>query len=220
MTDPSNAPLSAGLREDTREHFAARVAHDFNNLLTAILGNLELLQLRVARNNLPGLDSYLDGANNASTRAVAFGHRLMAYSGYGSAEPVEVPVDVVLSHFAPEATCHLAAGATAVLCDPAQLELAMGELLDNAKTAGGKVFLTSAVAEDKITIVVRDTGHGMEPEVLAHAAEPFFTTASNGTGKGLGLSIADRVVRELGGSMSIEAKPGAGCTVTVVLPVA
>jgi signal transduction histidine kinase len=219
MTVPGKLPPAA-VPEATREHFAVRVAHDFNNLLTAILGNLELLQLRVARNNLPGLDGYLDGANSAGTRAVAFAHRLMQYSGHGGAEPVPVPVDTVLSHFAPETTCRLAAGATAVLCDPAQLELAMGELLDNAKAAGGEVFLTSAVSAGKVTIVVRDTGKGMDAETLAHATEPFFTTASNGTGRGLGLAIAERVIRELGGSMKIEAEPGAGCTVTVVLPVA
>ena len=220
MTGPTAAPNGApdGAKDAAMEDFAARVAHDLNNLLTGILGNLELLQLRVARNNVPGLDSYLDGANSAGTRAVAFTARLMTYSGHGGSPPQRVPVDAVLAKFIPQAACSLAAGAASLQCDPAQLELAVAELLANAKSAGGAAALSSTVAGDDIVITIRDTGHGMTPEILARAQEPFFTTASNGTGRGLGLAIAARVVRELGGSMAIESKPGAGCTVTLLLP--
>lgn len=214
MTGPS----AEGAKEPAMEDFAARVAHDFNNLLTGILGNLELLQLRATRNNVRGLDAYLDGANSAGTRAVAFAARLMLYSGRGGCAPMLVPVDAILAKFLPQAACNLAAGAAGLMCDPAQLELAVVELLENAKAAGGTVAISSAAAAEDIVITIRDTGHGMEPDILARAQEPFFTTASNGTGRGLGLSIAGRVVRELGGSMSIESKAGAGCTVTLVLP--
>jgi signal transduction histidine kinase len=213
MTRPTAEATDTAL-----EDFAARVAHDVNNLLTGILGNLELLQMRVARNNVPGLDSYLDGANSAGTRAVAFTGRLMAYSGQGGGPPQRVPVDAVLATFIPQAACSLAAGAAGLQCDPAQLEQAVAELLANAKAAGGAVALSSAVAGETITITIRDTGHGMTPEILARAQEPFFTTASNGTGRGLGLAIAARVVREIGGSLAIESQPGSGCTVTLVLP--
>jgi len=221
ITGPTAAPggaPAAAVRDFAVQDFAARVAHDLNNLLTGILGNLELLQLRVARNNVPGLDSYLDGANSAGTRAVAFTARLMTYSGHGGSPPQRVPVDAVLAKFIPQAACSLAAGAASLQCDPAQLELAVAELLANAKSAGGAAALSSTVAGDDIVITIRDTGHGMTPEILARAQEPFFTTASNGTGRGLGLAIAARVVRELGGSMAIESKPGAGCTVTLLLP--
>lgn len=200
------------------EDFAARVAHDFNNLLTGILGNLELLQLRAARNNLRGLDSYLDGANSAGTRAVAFAARLMLYSGRGGSPPSLMPVDAVLAKFLPQAVGSLGAGAAGLMCDPAQLEVAVAELLDNAKAAGGTPAITSTATATEITVTIADKGHGMAPDILARAQEPFFTTAPNGTGRGLGLPIVARVLRELGGSMSIESKPGAGCTVTLVLP--
>jgi len=211
-------PTAEGAKEPAMEDFAARVAHDFNNLLTGILGNLELLQLRAARNNLPGLDSYLEGANSAGTRAVAFAARLMLYSGRGGGPPMLVPVDAVLAKFLPQATCGLGAGSAGLLCDPAQLELAVAELLENATAAGGAVTIASTATAGDIVITISDTGHGMEPDILARAQEPFFSTASNGTGRGLGLSIVARVLRELGGSMAIESKPGAGCTVTLVLP--
>lgn len=74
------------------EPFAAQVAHDFNNLLTGVLGNLELLEMRAARNKIEGLESYLSGARNAGARAAGFAHRLLVYSGRTArpAEPVEV----------------------------------------------------------------------------------------------------------------------------------
>ena len=212
MTSPTDPP------DSSLERFAARVAHDFNNLLTGILGNLELLQLRAARNKLPGLDSYLEGANSAGNRAAAFAARLMLYSGSGGSAPEPVPVDQLLEGFASQANCTLAAGDAVLLCDPTQLELAMTELLDNAAAAGGEAFISSAHVAETVLITVRDTGCGMSAETLALAQEPFFTTQSNGTGRGLGLAIVARVVRELGGSMGLASEPGAGCTVTLRLP--
>lgn len=215
---PGSEDVPEGVQNLALDHFAARVAHDFNNLLTGILGNLELLQLRAARNNLRGLDAYMDGANSAGTRAVAFAARLMLYSGRGASPPTLVPVDAILARFAQRASCELNAGATTLLCDPVQLELAVTELLDNAQTSGGEVFLSSSVSGETITITVRDTGPGMEPDILLRAQQPFFTTAANGTGKGLGLPIVARVMRDLNGNMAIESTPGAGCTVTLTLP--
>jgi two-component system sensor histidine kinase RegB len=61
---------------------------------------------------------------------------------------------------------------------------------------------------------VRDTGIGMAPEVVARAAEPFFSTKGDGTKMGLGLFLAHAVATSLGGDLSIESAPGAGTTVT------
>lgn len=216
MSGPLAGP--EGTKHSATEDFAANVAHDFNNLLTGILGNLELLQLRATRNNLRGLDAYFDGANSAGTRAVAFAARLMLYSGRGGIAPSLIPVDAVLAKFLPEASCSLAAGAAGLMCDQFQLELAVTELLDNAKAAGGTATINSAASATQIIVTVADTGHGMAPEILARAQEPFFTTAANGTGRGLGLPIVARVMREIRGSMAIESEPGAGCTVTLMLP--
>ncbi len=211
MTGPTESS------DTSLERFAARVAHDLNNLLTGILGNLELLQLRATRNRLPGLDSYFEGANGAGSRAVAFAGRLMLYSGRGGIPPVPVPVDEVLARFTAQARCSLAAGDASVLCDPAQLELAITELLANAAAGGGQDSIASAVAGEDAIVTISDTGRGMSAETLACAGEPFFTTHANGTGRGLGLSIVARVVRDIGGTLHIESAEGAGCTVTLRL---
>lgn len=198
--------------------FAAKVAHDFNNLLTGLLGNLELLQMRAARQNLPGLEAYLDGANSAGARASAFTARLMQFSGHGRAPFAPVPVDALLARCAGGAACTLNAGAALLLCDAVEFELVMAELLANAAAAGGQAAVSSSLAGGDIIITVSDDGQGMTPEILAQASLPFFSTAQSGTGRGLGLAIAARVVGGMGGRMALAAAPGAGCTVTLTLP--
>jgi CheY-like chemotaxis protein len=67
-------------------------------------------------------------------------------------------------------------------------------------------------------VEVGDTGHGMTPEVLARVFEPFFTTKEKGKGTGLGLAIAYGIVRQHEGHVQVRSAPGAGTTVTVLLP--
>jgi two-component system cell cycle sensor histidine kinase/response regulator CckA len=69
-----------------------------------------------------------------------------------------------------------------------------------------------------VQISVRDTGHGMSPEVLGRLFEPYFTTKEFGKGAGLGLSIANHVVVECGGWMEVESEPGRGSRFHVFLP--
>lgn len=216
MTGPGDRPEMA--QDAALTYFSSRVAHDFNNLLTGILGNLELLQLRVARQNVSGLGTYLDGANSAGARAAAFAARLMVYSGRTENPKLDVLADAVLARFNDRATCQPGAHGAQLLCDPDQLELAISELVENAKEAGGEIFISSTATAESITIAVRDTGPGMAPDILARAREPFFTTSNSATGRGLGLCIVGRVGRALGGTMAIDSAPGAGCTVTLVLP--
>jgi signal transduction histidine kinase len=62
----------------------------------------------------------------------------------------------------------------------------------------------------------RDTGPGIDPEVLQQVFEPFYTTKTDGTG--LGLAVTKRIIENHDGTLSIESEPGAGATVVVRLP--
>jgi two-component system sensor histidine kinase HydH len=66
-------------------------------------------------------------------------------------------------------------------------------------------------------IEVRDHGHGMEPDVLERALNPFFTTRPSGTG--LGLPIVQRITEAHGGKLTLESEAGRGTTARVILPV-
>jgi two-component system NtrC family sensor kinase len=71
-----------------------------------------------------------------------------------------------------------------------------------------------------VVVEVRDTGCGIAPQHRHRLFTPFFTTKPNGQGTGLGLSISARIVRSMGGEISVESTPGRGTTMRVVLPAA
>ena len=86
-----------------------------------------------------------------------------------------------------------------------------------AMPSGGELLITLAALkpEKKIQIRVRDTGTGIETQDLDAVFDPFFTTKPPGEGTGLGLSIVHGVVRDHGGSITVESRPGEG---TLFLP--
>jgi CheY-like chemotaxis protein len=71
-----------------------------------------------------------------------------------------------------------------------------------------------------VSVVVSDTGVGMDAETLAKVFDPFFTTKEAGRGTGLGLYMAYRVIERHGGTIDIASRKGEGTTVEIVLPAA
>jgi two-component system, NtrC family, sensor kinase len=72
---------------------------------------------------------------------------------------------------------------------------------------------------EQVAVEVEDTGIGMNAETLAHIFEPMVTTKYIGTGAGLGLAIAEQIVRQHAGSITVESKTGQGTCFTILLPV-
>ncbi|HEY9011125.1 MAG TPA: ATP-binding protein [Devosia sp.] len=114
-----------------------------------------------------------------------------------------------------------------VQCTSVGLQNALLNLALNARDAmpgGGTLTLSAMVAEGpeaaEVEIVVRDTGIGMTPEILARATEPYFTTKAAASGHGVGLSGVKSFIESIGGRLSIASQPYAGTSVTLRLPVA
>jgi two-component system sensor histidine kinase RegB len=94
-------------------------------------------------------------------------------------------------------------------------------LLQNAFEAGdGPVTLSLVSDAAGLKVLVRDTGHGMTPEVLARVGEPFFSTKAPGRGLGLGVFIARTLSEQMGGRLSLESSLGQGTTARLDIPAA
>ena len=112
----------------------------------------------------------------------------------------------------------------ATVIDPAQMQqVFMNMIINAAEAMDGVGRLTVATRFDEGRGVVRacfrDTGHGISEENMGRIFDPFFTTKEVGHGTGLGLAISFGIVKEHGGTITVESEEGAGTTFTIELPV-
>lgn len=114
----------------------------------------------------------------------------------------------------------LATGDLCVMADAVQLEMALLNLVINARDAmvdGGQLVLTVEEDGNAVLIRVTDDGSGMTADVLARCFDPFFTTKAVGKGSGLGLSQVYGMCKRVDGSVDVQSAPGVGTTVTLRL---
>lgn len=103
--------------------------------------------------------------------------------------------------------------------DAGQLKQAFYNLVKNAVQVmqnGGRLGVSCSSDSDFVTLSVMDSGPGIAQENLSSIFQPYFTTKDRGTG--LGLMIVERIVRDHGGSLSVESEEGAGTTFTIAIP--
>jgi signal transduction histidine kinase len=105
--------------------------------------------------------------------------------------------------------------------DEGQLRRALINLAHNAVQAcaddgSGEVTLACAHAGGEVLVTVRDTGGGIDPDILAKIWTPFYTTKQSGTG--LGLAFVRDIARDHGARLSVSSTPGRGTTFTLALP--
>ncbi|HXX93245.1 MAG TPA: PAS domain S-box protein [Planctomycetota bacterium] len=109
-----------------------------------------------------------------------------------------------------------------VPCYPQRMGQVFINLLVNAGQAiekKGEVFLSTRVEGEEVVASVRDTGCGISPENLGKIFEPFFTTKPVGSGTGLGLHVAYKIVTAHGGRIGVTSKLGGGTEFSVRIPV-
>ena len=109
-----------------------------------------------------------------------------------------------------------------ILTDSNQLRQVLINLLTNAHDAikpSGKITISTNANTDNICIAVSDTGSGISQDKLRKIFLPFYTTKPVGKGTGLGLSVSYSIIKNLGGTITVDSKPGLGTTFTIILPV-
>jgi PAS domain S-box-containing protein len=217
------------------------IAHDFNNLLGAVIGGLSLLERKAVLEDEQ--KRILGMTKRAAEQGSDLVRRLLAFARRQKLEPRPIDIDA-LRLAVSDLLIHtlgglikiewkIAADAWEAYVDQAQLELALVNLIINARDAmpgGGSVSVTadnrSVAGEgesglepgDYVRIEVRDTGTGIEPEVLEKVMDPFFTTKAVGKGSGLGLSMVYGFAKQSNGAFLIESEVGEGTTAELWLP--
>jgi PAS domain S-box-containing protein len=223
---------------------AGGIAHDFNNLLGGTLAYSELAQMKLAEGASPADE--LRQIRAGAIRGSEIVRQLMIYAGKerGTLEQVDVSslvremlelLKVSISKHAVLKT-NLGERLPAVLGNPAQIRQVIMNLVTNASEAigerdgvirvltervkigaGPNGFEARNLSEgDYLRLEVSDTGCGMTPQTQRKVFDPFFTTKF--AGRGMGLAVVQRIVRQLGGAIQIASSVGEGTSVQIVLP--
>ncbi|MBF0381967.1 MAG: PAS domain S-box protein [Magnetococcales bacterium] len=222
---------------------AGGVAHDFNNILGIIKGNVELGELGISdpKEVLQNIDKATERGKGLVLQLLTFSRKTQTSKQLLDPIPLIKEVLKFMRSTMPSSIKIVESfpnSAVQIYGDPTHIHQIIMNLCTNANYAmgegGGVLTLevkTLAINEEQakqidnkqgnyIEIVVKDTGLGIDQDILEHIFEPFFTTKTKEKGTGLGLSVVHGAVQECGGSIQIASEPGQGTTFKVYLPVA
>jgi signal transduction histidine kinase/CheY-like chemotaxis protein len=238
QSQEAQAKLLDAQKHEAIGRLTGGIAHDFNNLLQTISTAHQVLDRHVAEGPQRRI---LQGAMRATAKAADLIRQMLAF---GRAQPLQ-PQPVSLADLLLTSreltgravgkrvrlTAAIEPDVPPVFVDPIQLELAMLNLVFNARDAmpeGGSIVISARLAAaDEVTalpggpyvcLAVTDDGPGMDASIRARAFEPYFTTKPVGAGSGLGLPQAQAFARQSGGDIRLDSAPGRGTKVSLFLP--
>ncbi len=223
---------------------AGGIAHDFNNILSAILGYTDLVLHQATLDDTTRL--YLQQVFASGNRAKELVKQILTFGHKSKPLRQPVHLDAIVEEALSLLRATLPAtiaihhdidkSVGTIDADETQIHQVLMNLGTNAEYAmrnrnGAFEVRLEAVEVDAAIIVrhtalrpgpharltVRDTGHGIPPDVLDRIFEPFFTTKDVGDGTGMGLAVVHGIVNNHGGSISVESSPRQGTTFEIYL---
>ncbi|TAN38752.1 MAG: sensor histidine kinase [Nitrospirae bacterium] len=208
------------------------VAHQLNNPLSNISSSCQILQEEIDEADLVYKKELLQQVEKEVDRAKAMVHSLLEFSRKKEfkSKPLllhelladtvrliqgEIPTKVELKIDIPEHYW--------IVADKQRIEQAILNILKNSIDAipdDGEIVISALEDADarEVELRMRDTGLGIEPDIVKKIFEPFFTTKDEGMGSGLGLFVAREIVEEHEGRIAVESSPGVGTTFIIRLP--
>ncbi|MEX2157286.1 MAG: ATP-binding protein [Gemmatimonadales bacterium] len=215
----------------------AGVAHDLNNPLASVVGFSDLLG--EAADVPPRLAEPLAIIRQEAERASGIVRNLLSFARRQEGErqlqsmrPILESTHQLLKNQLMasriELTLEAEPGLPEVEVHANQIKQVFVNIINNAaqaiastRASGGRIDIRAKCQLDGIAVSIADNGPGMPEAVAQRVFEPFFSTKSEGEGTGLGLSICHGIVKEHGGSMTVDpggGRRGRGATFTVELP--
>jgi len=224
---------------------AGGIAHDFNNILGGILGYTELSKDDLPENSQA--DDYLNNVLTLTKRASDLVAQILTFSRQtvdikkpGNIVPVLKESIKLLRATLPatiEIKQNIEESPAVVLSDPSSIHQIVMNLMTNAShsmennTGIITIKFTSERLDEKdleenrslspgifVKLTVQDNGSGIDPSVINHIFDPFYTTKDVGKGTGLGLSVVHGIVTSHGGMIKVKSLPKKGTTFDVFLP--
>ncbi|ART63678.1 sensor histidine kinase [Kushneria marisflavi] len=215
---------------------AASINHELNQPLGAIRAYADNARILLARDRVDDADSNLAQISELVERMAAISAQLRQFSRKGGEMLSDVSAqacfdyalrlfrarleesDITVVSQMSETTCWVRA-------DPVRLEQVLVNLIGNAQQAMSesverRLILVVEKNDDQVILSVADSGPGLSEEVLDHLFEPFYTTRPAGNGLGLGLSISQRIISDLGGRLEARNRPEGGALFMIQLPAA
>jgi PAS domain S-box-containing protein len=223
---------------------AGGIAHDFNNILAAVIGFTEMAIDDSAPDN-EAVDHDHNHVLKAAIRGKDLVKQILAFSRKSRQETIFLRLTPLIEetvHFlraslpsTVEIDVKAKTESDTILADPSQIQQVVMNLCTNAgfamRNTGGRLTISirDALSSDSplpadlepgpyVLLSVKDTGTGMESDVLKRIFEPFFTTKGPGQGTGMGLAVAYGIVKSFHGGVTVESEPGKGATFNVFLP--
>ena len=238
--------LSHAQKMDAIGQLAGGMAHDFNNIIGGMMGIIEMMLVK--EYNPEEKIKYLQMLLNSGKRAAELTKKLLVFARKGKIDSSPVDVHRAISEAVAllERTINkkvkiqkdLNSEKYFTIGDYTQLMnvfLNMGINADHAMPDGGvlsyesrfvyldenycKNSMFEITKGDYLEIIIQDTGHGIEPDLINRIFEPFFTTKEKGKGTGLGLATVYGTVNQHHGAITVESKVNQGTSFKIYLPV-
>lgn len=225
---------------------AGGVAHEFNNLLMGMLGNVELALTKLSRQSpvrryLEQLESLGNRAAEITRQMLDYSGKGRFTAEFINLTTMIADMNALISASVSKKAClrfNLNEGIPFIKGDPGQIRQVIMNLITNASEAlgaeSGDITITtgskycdsgfleqSDLYEEQeegeyVFLEIKDTGCGMEPEVIENIFDPFFSKKF--AGRGLGLAAVSGIVRGQKGAIRVESEPGRGSSFTVLFP--
>jgi PAS domain S-box-containing protein len=222
---------------------AGGIAHDFNNILTPIMGYAEMAAGLAAEDGK--LSAYLKRISDGSARAKELVGQILTFSRRGPENRRAVRPDIILREALKLLRGTISAAVSIrlsmdedicpLMADPIQIHQIIINLCTNAVHAmpdGGEIDITlqnitldSAKASELSVsqgryarLSVKDTGKGIPQDIINRIFEPFFTTKTPGEGTGMGLAVVSKIVKSMGGAVTVKSAPGEGAEFHLYFP--